>query len=89
MLNFCIFLKTFIQSQDELAVKSQNTAEIAQNAGYFDEEIVSVSVPGRKETVVVSKDEYLKPGTSLESLSKLKPCFIKDGTVTPGNASGI
>lgn len=44
---------------------------------------------GRKETVIVDKDEYLKHGTTIEGLSKLRPCFIKDGTVTPGNASGI
>lgn len=75
--------------QDEFAAKSQNLADAAQKAGFFDEEIVPVSVTGRKETIIVSKDEYLKPGTTAEGLSKLRPCFIKDGTVTPGNASGI
>lgn len=76
--------------QDEAAVKSQNLAENAQKQGYFDKEIVKVIVPGRKVTdnVEIVKDEYLKHGTSLESLSKLRPCFIKDGTVTAGNASG-
>lgn len=77
------------QDQDAFAAKSQNLAEAAQKAGYFDEEIVAVSVPGRKETVVVSKDEYIKPGTTAESLAKLRACFIKEGTVTAGNASGI
>lgn len=75
--------------QDELAAKSQNLAEASQKAGYFDEEIVAVHVPGRKDTVVVAKDEYLKYGTTVDSLSKLRPCFIKEGTVTAGNASGI
>lgn len=76
-------------AQDEQAAKSQNLAEAAQKAGYFDEEIVAVHVPGRKETVVVAKDEYLKYGTTAESLSKLRACFIKEGTVTAGNASGV
>lgn len=76
------------QSQDEAAVQSQKKAENAQKSGFFNKEIVSVSVAGRKETVVVKNDEYLKPETTVESLSKLKPCFVKDGTVTPGNSSG-
>lgn len=77
------------QEQDESAVRSQNLAEQAQKNGYFDEEITPVEVPSRKETIVFSKDEYPKHGTTIESLTKLRPCFIKDGTVTPGNASGI
>lgn len=77
------------QQQDEFAVKSQKLAAQAQSAGYFDEEIVSVVVPGRKESVTVTKDEYIKAGTTVEGLSKLRPCFIKEGTVTAGNASGI
>lgn len=77
------------EQQDQAAAKSQNLAEAAQKNGYFDEEIVSVPVPSRKETVFVAKDEYLKPGTTAESLSKLRACFIKEGTVTAGNASGI
>lgn len=76
--------------QDKFAAKSQNRAEVAQKAGHFDEEIVAVPVPvPRKESIIVSKDEYLKYGTTVEGLSKLKACFIKDGTVTAGNASGI
>lgn len=75
--------------QDAFAAKSQALAVAAQNAGYFNEEIVSVSVPSRKEIITIAKDEYLKPGTTIEGLSKLRPCFIKEGTVTPGNASGI
>lgn len=78
------------EAQDLLAAKSQNLAEAAQFAGFFDAEIVGVPVPSRKETIMVTKDEYIKAGTTVESLSKLRPCFIKEGgTVTPGNASGI
>lgn len=77
------------EEQDVQAAKSQNLAEAAQKLGYFDEEIVAVPVPGRKETVLVAKDEYLKYGTTVEGLAKLRACFVKDGTVTPGNASGI
>ncbi len=77
------------EEQDIFAAKSQTLADAAQKAGYFNEEIVSVSVPNRKETIVVNKDEYLKPGTNAEGLGKLRPCFIKEGTVTAGNASGI
>lgn len=76
------------EAQDEAAAQSQHLAEVAQKSGYFVDEIVSVSVPGR-ETKVIDKDEYLKPGTTIEGLAKLRPCFIKNGTVTPGNASGI
>lgn len=76
-------------AQDEFAAKSQNLAESAQKGGKFVDEIVGVPVPGRKETIVVDTDEYIKTGTTVEGLSKLKACFIKDGTVTPGNASGI
>lgn len=77
------------QQQDEFAAKSQNLAEAAQKEGKFVEEIVAVPVQGRKETILIEKDEYLKPGTTVDGLSKLRACFIKDGTVTPGNASGI
>ncbi|XP_055605511.1 acetyl-CoA acetyltransferase-like [Uranotaenia lowii] len=77
------------EEQDAFAAKSQQLTEESQKNGYFKEEIVAVQVPGRKETITFDKDEYPKHGTTAESLSKLKPCFIKDGTVTPGNASGI
>lgn len=77
------------EQQDEFAAKSQKLASEAQKAGYFDEEIVPVSVPGRKETILVSKDEYIKAETTVAGLAKLRPCFIKEGTVTAGNASGI
>lgn len=78
------------EEQDKFAVNSQNKAEEAQKSGRFADEIVPVSVPQRKgEPMVVSQDEYPKPGVTLEKLAKLKPAFKRDGTVTAGNASGI
>ncbi|XP_052901843.1 acetyl-CoA acetyltransferase [Anopheles moucheti] len=75
--------------QDAFAAKSQQLAEESQQKGYFTEEIVPVEVLGRKETIKFAVDEYPKHATKVEDLAKLRPCFIKDGTVTPGNASGI
>jgi acetyl-CoA C-acetyltransferase len=75
--------------QDQFALASQNKAEAAQKAGRFKEEIVPVTISGRKGDVVVDADEYIRPGTTLDALAKLKPAFAKDGTVTAGNASGI
>jgi acetyl-CoA C-acetyltransferase len=76
--------------QDAFAAESQHRAEAAVNSGVFDREIVPVEIPQRKgESVRVSKDEYPRPGTSVEKLSALKPAFAQDGTVTAGNASGI
>jgi acetyl-CoA C-acetyltransferase len=77
------------QEQDEFAVSSQNKAEVAQKAGKFDEEIAPVTIKGRKGDIVVDKDEFIRHGVTLESLSGLKPAFIKEGTVTAGNASGL
>jgi acetyl-CoA C-acetyltransferase len=77
------------EDQDKLALGSQNKAEAAQKAGKFKDEIVAVTVAGRKGDVIVSDDEYPKHGTSIEILTKLRPAFKKDGTVTAGNASGI
>ncbi|HEX2724623.1 MAG TPA: acetyl-CoA C-acetyltransferase [Beijerinckiaceae bacterium] len=77
------------EEQDKFAVASQNKAEAAQKAGKFKDEIVPVTVPGRKGDVVVDQDEYIRPGTTLDSVAKLRPAFSKDGTVTAGNASGI
>jgi acetyl-CoA C-acetyltransferase len=77
------------QEQDAFAAASQQKAEAAQKAGRFKEEIVPVTIKGRKGDVVVSEDEYPKHGTTAESLAKLRPAFSKDGTVTAGNASGI
>jgi acetyl-CoA C-acetyltransferase len=75
--------------QDQFALASQNKAEAAQKAGRFKEEIVPFTISGRKGDVVVDADEYIRPGTTLDALAKLKPAFTKDGTVTAGNASGI
>jgi len=77
------------EEQDRFAVVSQNKAEAAQNAGRFKEEIAPVTVASRKGDVVVDQDEYVRPGTTLDAVSKLKPAFSKDGTVTAGNASGL
>nr|XP_057913631.1 acetyl-CoA acetyltransferase, cytosolic [Doryrhamphus excisus] len=79
------------EAQDLFAVGSQNKAEAAQKAGYFQQEIVPVVVSSRKGPVEVTVDEFPRQGSNLESMSKLKSYFIKDssGTVTAGNASGI
>ena len=75
--------------QDEFAVSSQNKAEAAQAAGRFRDEIVAFTVKGRKGDTIVSDDEYIKVGTTLEKVAKLRPAFDKEGTVTAANASGI
>ena len=75
--------------QDAFALASQNKAEAAQVAGRFKDEIVPVVVAGRKGDVTVDADEYIRIGATLESMTKLRPAFDKEGTVTAGNASGI
>jgi acetyl-CoA C-acetyltransferase len=76
--------------QDAFAAESQRRALLAIEEGRFKAEIVPVPVPGRKgEATAVDTDEHPRPGTTAESLSKLKPAFKKDGTVTAGNASGL
>jgi acetyl-CoA acetyltransferase family protein len=76
--------------QDEYALRSQQRAEAAINAGRFDEEIVSLEIKGRKgETSSFTRDEHFRVGTTIEALRKLQPVFSKDGTVTAGNSSGI
>jgi len=77
------------QEQDEFAMASQNKAEAAQKAGKFKDEILPIDIPQKKGSVVFDSDEYIKAGTTLETLSGLRPAFSKDGTVTAGNASGI
>jgi acetyl-CoA C-acetyltransferase len=77
------------EQQDEFALGSQNRAEAAQKAGRFKDEIVPVTIKGRKGDVVVDADEYIRHGVEMEMLAKLRPAFEKDGTVTAGNASGI
>jgi acetyl-CoA C-acetyltransferase len=75
--------------QDDFAVKSQNKAEAAQAAGKFKDEIAPVTISTRKGEVTVDADEYIKKGVTLDSVTKLKPAFAKDGSVTAANASGI
>ncbi|MDP9196862.1 MAG: acetyl-CoA C-acetyltransferase [Pseudomonadota bacterium] len=77
------------EEQDEYTLKSQYRAEAAQKAGKFTDEIVPVTIPGRKGDQVITQDEYPRHGATLESLQKLRPAFLKDGTVTAGNSSGI
>ena len=77
------------EEQDAFAVASQNKAEAAQKAGKFGDEIVPVTVKSRKGDTIVDQDEYIRPGTTLDAVQKLKPAFDKEGTVTAGNASGI
>ena len=77
-------------SQDKFALQSQRRAAAAQKAGIFAEEITPIKVPGLKRPdKVVSDDEFLRPDTSLEALSKLSTPFREHGTVTAGNSSGI
>jgi acetyl-CoA C-acetyltransferase len=75
--------------QDAFAAHSQQKAEAAQKAGRFKDEITAITISTRKGDVVVSDDEYPKHGTTVETLTKLRPAFDKAGTVTAGNASGI
>jgi acetyl-CoA C-acetyltransferase len=77
------------EEQDAFAVASQNKAEAAQKAGKFKDEIVPFTISTRKGDIVVDSDEYIKHGVTLDGVTKLKPAFIKDGTVTAANASGI
>lgn len=77
------------QEQDEFALESQNKAEAAQKAGKFKDEIIPFEIQSKKGNTVFDSDEYIKHGTTLESLSALRLAFSKDGTVTAGNASGI
>ncbi len=76
--------------QDEFSVASQNKAEAAQKAGRFKEEITPVTIPQRKgDPVAFATDEFVKAGTTLDSIAGLRAAFAKDGTVTAANASGI
>ncbi|KAK0162046.1 hypothetical protein PV327_008416 [Microctonus hyperodae] len=76
--------------QDNYAAKSQQKAQVAIAAGYFNKEIIPVTVTNRKQSVIISSDEFPKADTTIETLGKLRPAFLKsEGTVTAGNASGI
>ena len=77
------------QVQDEFAVNSQNKAEAAQKAGKFKDEIVPFTVKSRRGDTIVEEDEYIKHGVTLDGVSKLRPAFDKEGTVTAANASGL
>ena len=77
------------EEQDAYALRSQQEAKRALDAGYLAAEIVPVEVQTRKGTTLVDRDDHLRPETTLEGLAKLKPAFAKDGFVTAGNASGI
>jgi acetyl-CoA C-acetyltransferase len=75
--------------QDNFAASSQNKAEEAIKAGRFKAEIVAVTIKSKKGDTIVDADEFPRPGVTAEGLSKLRPAFKSDGTVTAGNASGI
>ncbi len=75
--------------QDEFALQSQLKAEAAQKAGKFKDEILPLEIVQKKGSIVFDQDEYIKPGSTLEALSGLRPAFDKAGSVTAGNASGI
>jgi acetyl-CoA acyltransferase 2 len=77
------------EAQDAFAALSQSRASAARASGRFAQEIVPVSVKGRKGEVTITEDEHLRPDTTVDTLAKLRPVFLKDGTVTAGNASGI
>jgi acetyl-CoA C-acetyltransferase len=77
------------EDQDALAVESHKRAARATAEGYFKDQILPVEVEGRKGTTVVDTDEHVRTDASMEQMSKLKPVFSKDGSVTAGNAAGI
>ncbi|XP_017850239.1 acetyl-CoA acetyltransferase isoform X2 [Drosophila busckii] len=77
------------EAQDAYAVESQKRAEQAQSNGWFDAEIVPVEIKDRKGSQMFAKDEYIKSGSSIEALQKLRAAFKEGGTVTAGNASGV
>jgi len=77
------------EDQDQFAVGSQNRAEAAQKGGKFKDEIVPVTIKGRKGDTVVDQDEYIRHGATLEAMASLRPAFNKEGSVTAANASGL
>jgi len=77
------------EAQDEYALRSQQEARRANDAGYFQSEIVPIEVKTRKGSFLFGHDDHMRPETTLEGLAKLRPAFAKDGFVTAGNASGI
>lgn len=88
--NLCSKFEISREEQDEFAAWSQQKAQKALESGRFQDEIVPVAIPQRKgDPVLFAVDEFPRAGVTAEALSKLKPAFKKDGTVTAGNASGI
>jgi acetyl-CoA acyltransferase len=88
--NLCERDKISREDQDKFSLASQQKATAAQKKGRFKKEIVSVEIPQKKgDPKFFESDEFVKPDTSIEILSKLKAAFRKDGTVTAGNASGL
>jgi acetyl-CoA C-acetyltransferase len=77
------------EQQDEFALGSQQKASAAQKSGRFKDEIVPVTIKGRRGDTVVSDDEFIRHDANLETMARLRPAFTKDGTVTAANASGI
>ena len=77
------------EAQDQYALRSQQEAKRALDAGVFKDEIVPVEIKTRKGTTLFDQDDHLRPETTMEGLAKLRPAFSKDGFVTAGNASGI
>jgi acetyl-CoA acetyltransferase family protein len=77
------------EAQDQYALRSQQEAKRALDAGIFKDEIVAVEIKTRKGTTLFDQDDHLRPETTMEGLAKLRPAFSKDGFVTAGNASGI
>jgi acetyl-CoA C-acetyltransferase len=76
-------------SQDEFALQSQKRAQRAQRAKTFDEEIIPIKTQSRSGETLFARDEHLQADASLERLSRLKPAFVPDGTITAGNSSGL
>ncbi len=88
--NLCDAYEITREEQDTFAARSQQRAEAAIAAGKFNDEIVAVEIPQRKgEAIIFNQDEFPRAGVTAESLSKLRPAFKKDGSVTAANASGI
>ncbi len=77
------------EDQDRWALRSQQRFSAAQTEGKFEAEIAAIEIKTRKGTVSFDQDEHNRPDTTMESLSKLKPAFRKDGTITAGNAPGL
>jgi len=77
------------EEQDEFALVSQQRAAAAQSSGRFDDEIVPVTIEGKKGATTFTQDEHLFPGATMEKMAKLAPVFSKTGTITAGNSSGI